>query len=426
MNLQQALSYIHSTTWLGSRPGLERTRELLRRMGEPQKRLRFLHIAGTNGKGSTAAMLASILRQAGYRTGLYTSPYITHFSERMQVDGIPISDEALCQITEFVRPLAEAMEQGPTEFELITCIALEFFARSGCDLVVLEAGMGGALDSTNVIDTPECAILCRIGLDHTEYLGSTLAEIAATKAGIFKPGGLCVTYPAEPEVEAVYARAAAERQLDWRRADFSRLAPRSHDLTGQRFDFGPLQNLFLPLLGENQLCNAAVALTAVLALRERGWQISDRQLAEGLAQVRWPGRFELLRPSGPLFLVDGGHNPQCIQALAENLRSYLPGRRLTLLAGVMADKDAAAMFAQLQPLAAQAVTVTPDNPRAMPAPQLAQLLTACGIPAQAASSVRAGVRAACALAGPEGAVVALGSLYMVGEIRQCVLEGDWK
>lgn len=174
MNLNEALTYIHSNAWRGSVPGLSRTFELLRRMGNPQKKLRFIHIAGTNGKGSTAAMLESIFRAAGYRTGLYTSPYITRFHERMQVNGLPISDDELCAITACIQPFADSMEDVPTEFELITCIAMEYFARSGCEIVVLEAGMGGALDSTNVIDCPECAVICTIGLDHTEYLGRTI------------------------------------------------------------------------------------------------------------------------------------------------------------------------------------------------------------------------------------------------------------
>ena len=186
MNAQQAIEYIHSVCWKGSVPGLSRTFELLEKMGNPQKKLKFVHIAGTNGKGSTAAMTASILRKAGYCTGLYTSPYIYTFHERMQVDGQMITDEELVAITEFVKPLAESMDDTPTEFELVTCIGFEFFKRRGCDIVVLEVGMGGALDSTNVISTPEVAVITNIGLDHTDYLGSTLEEIALTKAGEIK------------------------------------------------------------------------------------------------------------------------------------------------------------------------------------------------------------------------------------------------
>ena len=198
MTLNEALDYIHSVNWRGSIPGLSRTRELLHRIGNPQDRLRYVHVAGTNGKGSTCAMLASILQKAGFRTGLYTSPYINRFNERMQIDGEPIGDDELCEITAYIRPHAETMADLPTEFELVTCIGFEYFARHECDIVILECGMGGEFDATNVIRTPECAVLCTIGLDHMQVLGSTHTEIARTKAGIFKPGGVCVTYPALP------------------------------------------------------------------------------------------------------------------------------------------------------------------------------------------------------------------------------------
>ena len=187
MNAEQAIAYIHSVCWKGSIPGLGRTQELLEKMGNPEKKLKFVHIAGTNGKGSTAAMTASILSKAGYRTGLYTSPYIYRFHERIQVDGVEISDEDLTEITEYVKPLADSMAQSPTEFELVCCIAFEYFYRKKCDIVVLEVGMGGAWDATNVIEVPEVAVITNIGLDHTEYLGDTVEKIAETKSGIFKP-----------------------------------------------------------------------------------------------------------------------------------------------------------------------------------------------------------------------------------------------
>ena len=206
MTYQEALSYIHSVCWKGSVPGLSRTRELLERIGNPQNQLKFIHIAGTNGKGSTAAMLASVFRAAGYCTGLYTSPFILCFNERMQVNGEMISDEELAEITEFVRPHAEAMQDHPTEFELVTVIAMEYFKRHKCDIVSLEVGLGGELDSTNVISTPEASVICNIGLDHTEILGDTLEKIASAKAGIIK-GGDAVIYRGKESVEQVFADA---------------------------------------------------------------------------------------------------------------------------------------------------------------------------------------------------------------------------
>lgn len=420
MNAQEAIAYIHSVSWKGSVPGLSRTRALLEKMGNPERKLQFIHIAGTNGKGSTAAMLASVLHAAGYRAGLFTSPYITRFEERMQVDGQEISPEELAEITAWIRPLAESCPEAPTEFELVTCVALEFFARRQCDIVVLEAGMGGALDSTNVIPCPACAVICNIGLDHTQFLGDTLEAIAETKAGIFKQGGTCVTYPASPSVEAVFAAAAQARQLDWHPVRFDSLCSIRHDLSGQRFDFGRHKNLQLPLLGQMQLHNAAVALTVLDCLQQKGWRkITEEAIHRGIAEVSWPGRFELLRRN-PLFLVDGGHNPQCMQALVENLQRYLPGRQLVALTGVMADKDYTAMYDQIAPYCARFIAVTPDNPRAMTASDLAKVLARYGKPVETAESVEAGVQRAIDLAGPDGVCLAFGSLYMVGAIREAV------
>ena len=421
MNVSEALSYIHSVCWKGSIPGLSRTRELLAKMGNPEKKLRFVHIAGTNGKGSTAAMLAAILRQAGYVTGLYTSPYIIKFHERMQVNGEMISDEELCTITEYIRPLAESMTESPTEFELVTCIAMEYFVRRGCQIVVMEVGMGGELDSTNVIAAPEASVICNIGLDHTEVLGDTLEKIAQQKAGIIKPGCPAVIYRAAPSVEAVFEEKCRAVGSELHKADFDAIRLHTHDLTGQVFDFGRFQALHLPLLGEHQLKNAAVVLTTADVLKARGWAITDENIRQGLATVRWPGRFELLRKD-PLFIVDGGHNPQCIEALVQNIRQYLAGRPLTVLTGVLADKDYHCMYADVaRQFAARFVTVTPPNPRALDAQALAEYLRQFGKPVTACDSVDAGVREAIRQAGPDGVVLAYGSLYMVGDIEAAVL-----
>lgn len=415
MTYNEALTYIHSVCWKGSIPGLSRTQELLHRLGDPQKKLKFVHIAGTNGKGSTAAMLDSILRAAGYRCGLYTSPFITCFNERMQVEGNMISDEELATITELVKPHAEAMEDHPTEFELVTAIAMMFFARQNCDVVVLEVGMGGELDSTNIIDTPEVSVITNIGYDHMEVLGNTLEEIAAAKAGIIK-GGDTVLYRCAPSVEAVFENRCRETGARLHKADFDSLRLKQATFEGQCFDCGKREDIFLPLLGQHQLRNAAVVLSAVDALTAKGWKISEEELRTGLKNVSWPGRFELLRKD-PIFFVDGGHNPQCIEALARNIADYLPGRPITALTGVMADKDYADMYRIVEPYITRFVTVTPCNPRALPAQQLAEDLCRYGKAATACESVEEGVRTAIAQTEPEGAVVAFGSLYMVGDIR---------
>ena len=292
MTLDEALHYIHSVCWKGSVPGLERISALLDKMGHPERRLKFIHVTGTNGKGSTCAMLASMFTKAGYKTGLYTSPYLIRFNERIQIDGVQIPDEEICEITEYIKPLADSIFEQPTEFEMVTALGFEYFARHNCDLVVCEVGMGGEFDATNVILPPEVAIICNIGLDHTEVLGDTLEKIAATKSGIIKPGCDAVIYRETPSVEAVIEARCKEVGATLHKADFADIHLLSHDLTGQVFDWERFHALKLPLLGDHQLHNAAVALTAATVMQQRGWHLTDEHIREGLASVRWPGRFE--------------------------------------------------------------------------------------------------------------------------------------
>lgn len=419
MNAEQAIAYIHSVCWKGSIPGLGRTQELLEKMGNPEKKLKFVHIAGTNGKGSTAAMTASILRKAGYRTGLYTSPYIYRFHERIQVDGVEISDEELAEITEYVKPLADSMAQSPTEFELVCCIAFEYFYRKKCEIVVLEVGMGGAWDATNVIEVPEVAVITNIGLDHTEYLGDTVEKIAETKSGIFKPHGHAVVYRSTPSVEAVYERVCAERDVSLRKADFEGLVLKAHTLEGQVFDCGSRKNLVLPLLGDHQLHNASVVLSIADTLIGEGWKISEQNIYDGIRDVRWPGRFDIVCRK-PLFIIDGGHNPQCIEALVKNIQDYLAGKKVIALTGVLADKDYADMYKPVMPLVDRFACITPPNPRKLEAEQLARYLRQAGAQAQASESILDGVKKAMDLAGEDGVVLCFGSLYSIGGIRDAL------
>ena len=423
MNVNEALKYIHSICWMGVRPGLGRTRELLEKMGNPEKKLKFIHIAGTNGKGSTAAMLERVLREAGYRTGLYTSPYILRFNERMQVCGQEISDEELAAITEYIQPLAESMQEHPTEFELVTCIAMEYFARHACEIVVLEVGLGGELDSTNVIDAPEAAVIVNIGLDHMQVLGNTVEEIAQAKAGIIKDGCDCVLYQQEPGVENVIRRSCEDHGARLHRAAMDDLTPVSHGLEGQVFDWKALKGLHIPLLGEHQLHNACTVLTTLETLQNRGWSIPEPAIRTGLEKVSWPGRFQLMRKN-PLFIIDGGHNAQCLEALVRAIRDYLPGRKLTFLNGCMADKDYGEMFRMLAPFAKEFVTVTPDNPRSLPAEELARHLERYELPVCACASVAGGVQTAIEHAGPDGVVCACGSLYMISAICEALEKID--
>ena len=413
MNAAEAIAYIESCTWSATRLGLERTQQLLSAMGDPQKQLRFIHVAGSNGKGSTCAMLASILQDAGYRTGLYTSPYIQTFFERIQINGVNIPPEALADITDRVRRIADAMEDHPSQFELVTAIAMEYYAQENCDVVVLEVGMGGALDSTNAIDAPEIAVITNIGLEHTEYLGSTLEAIAETKGGIIKTGCSCIAYPSEPIVLDTLESLCRQRNVPFRVADADRIVPEQDSLNGQIFSFHGWKHLKLPLLGAHQLNNAAVALSVIEALRDRGWQIDDDAVFSGFAHTRWPARLEVLHKA-PLFLLDGGHNPQCAAALAQAIRTYLPGQAITFLLGVLADKDSDTMLDLIAPFEASYICLTPNNPRALTAEALAEKLRLRGKNAVPAASVTEGIRAALETGSP---VVAFGSLYLAGEIR---------
>ena len=416
MNANEAIAYIHSVFWKGSIPGLSRTQELLQKMGNPEKKLKFVHIAGTNGKGSTAAMTASILRKAGYRTGLYTSPYIYRFNERMQVDGVEITDEELVAVTEYVKPLADSMEESPTEFELVCCIAFEYFVRKQCDIVVLEVGMGGAFDATNVIETPEVAVITNIGLDHTEVLGDTLEKIAETKAGIFKENGHAVIYRGTPSVEAVFERVCAEKNTVLEKADFDSLNLKKHTLDGQVFDCGDCKDLVLPLLGDHQLHNASVVLSVVDTLKQIGWNISEQNIRDGLRDVQWPGRFDIITRS-PLFIIDGGHNPQCIEALVKNIEDYLKDRKVVAITGVLADKDYADMYVPVMPYIQKFVCITPPNPRKLEGMELAKYLRNKGADAVGSETIEDGVKIALELAGDDCVILCFGSLYSIGSIR---------
>ena len=416
MTVNQATEYIHSKFRKGATPGLHRVRELLGLLGNPEKGLKFVHIAGTNGKGSTAAMTASILNRAGYRAGLFTSPFIYRFHERIQFCGEQISDADLVDVVEYVQGFAETMAEPPTEFELVVGIAMEYYARKKADIVVLEVGMGGEKDATNAIEVPEVAVITNIGLDHTDALGNTLEEIAAAKAGIFKEGGSAVVYRGTPGVEAVYEQVCREKNLTLRKADFETLLRREHSLEGQVFDCGERKGLKLPLLGDHQMYNASVVLSTVDALKERGWMITEEHIRDGLATVTWPGRFDIVCRE-PLFIIDGGHNPQCVEALVKNIRDYLAGRRVIALVGVLADKDYGEMFRPVMELVEEFVCVTPDSPRKLEAKLLAQYLRANGARAEGFDDMNGGVAAALEKAGEQGVVLCFGSLYSIGDIK---------
>ncbi len=421
MTYKEALDYIHSVNWRGSRPGLSRITALLEKIGNPEKALRCIHIAGTNGKGSTSAMLTSVLTEAGYRVGLFTSPFIERFNERIMIGKEPISDDDLCELLSRVAPIAEAMDDKPTEFELITALGFLYFKEQAVDLVVLEVGMGGRLDSTNVIEAPLLSIITGIALDHMAVLGDTLEKIAAEKAGIIKERCPVLYGGEENSVRTVIEQRAKEKKAPFYTTDRSTLFVKKSDLFGSVFDYQDLRELSISLSGLYQTRNAATVLTAVALLEKEGLAISDRAIRTGLLKTRWRARFEVLSKE-PLFVFDGSHNPQGVTAAAESIGRYFD-KKVLLLTGVMADKDYRDMAKTLFPYVEQVFCITPNNPRALSSKALAAVYREVGLSAEAFDDVKAGVTAAFLAARAEGsAVVALGSLYMYGEVKAALFE----
>lgn len=417
MDYRQAVEFVESSSIVRERYGLEKLQQALHLLGDPHHHTEFVHIAGTNGKGSTAAMTASVLQTAGYRTGLYTSPHLMRYNERMQIDGVPISDEDFVEAASQVQRVCEQLGGVPIVFEVLTLMALWYFAQQHCDIVVLEVGIGGLLDSTNVIPSPKVAIITQLGMDHTETLGNTLEEIAAQKGGIVKEGTPTVMALQEPSAVAVVQQICDQHHAPLALADPERLRVLDASVAGQMLEDREYGKLMLPLAGAHQRKNAANVLEAVAMLRTQGYRISDDDVREGIAKTVWPARFERLS-TAPDFILDGGHNPQCLHAATAALREYYPGQKVVFLVGMMADKDTDHMLAEMASIAKSFVCIRPDSPRAMQPQLLAQQLTErFHLPACARGSVREGIAEATRQAGKEGVVCALGSLYLAGEVR---------
>ena len=418
MTANEAIAYLDTYYLNVTKPDLNRIITLMDALGNPHKGLRCIHVAGTNGKGSTCAMVECMLREAGYRTGLFTSPHLIRYNERMKICGVPIPDDELAAIVEELKPVAESTGLVFCEFEMTTAVGIMWFARKNCDIVVMEVGLGGLFDATNVIDCPECAVITNIGLDHTAILGNTVEEVAANKAGIIKSGGDVAVYRSGENIEAVFAARCEEVGARIHLADFDSIRSIRSSLEGQVFDCGERKELQLGLLGEHQMKNACVALTVIDILRTKGWNVSEENIRTALADVHWPVRFQVMQKD-PLFILDGGHNTQCIESLAVNLRTLLPGKYLVLLMGVLGDKDIDAMGDELAELAAEFVTITPESSRALPAEELAKLLKSEGKPVTVGGEIADGIEIALRHAAEhDGAVCCVGSLYQAGEVLE--------
>ena len=423
MNYQESLDYILGTPNPGGVYERNVMQSLLEKLGDPHKGVKYVHIAGTNGKGTTSAFVASVLREAGYKTGLYTSPFIQRFNERIQVNGAQIPDEDLARITTRIADTVPAvMAEGrrrPTIFELITALGFCWFKEQQCDVVVLEVGMGGRLDATNAIMDEDSLVsaMVNIGFDHMEFLGDTLPLIAGEKAGIIKEKGDVVVYGQSPEVEKVFYDKAMEKHATYTRSDNETAVVKQMDVTGTVFRFGPWRDMKIRLLGRYQVRNACTALTILERLRFHGFRFTDAQVYAGMEKAIWPGRAELLRQE-PTVIVDGAHNPQGFEALMETMELLFPGKKLRIVLGVLADKDFNAGIDIAIPHALKFYAVTPPSYRALDAGELAaDIRQKADVPVVPYENIPAAIEAALSESAEDDVVCILGSLYQVGDVR---------
>ena len=426
MNYIEARVYLDEVSKYGSVLGLESMRELLHRLGDPQNELKFIHISGTNGKGSVLAYLSTILTGAGYRTGRYISPTLFSYRERIQVDGEYIEKESLARHVTAIAAAAEEMQKAglpsPTVFEMETALAFLYFKEKRCDIVTLEVGCGGLLDATNVITTTLMEVIASISMDHTDLLGDTLAKIAAQKAGIIKPDTMVVSAQQKSEAAQVIEDTCKEQHCTLQMVDESKISNVHYGAEGQTFSYKTWENVAISLAGSYQIKNAALALEGVEALRKLGYALSDQQVREGLLHTAWRGRFTTLRRD-PTVIIDGAHNPAAALELKESLERYFPGKTLYFVMGMFKDKDYAQVIDLTAPLARHIITVeTPGNPRALPARELAEAVGKVNPSVEWADSVAHGIEKALAMAGKEDAVIVFGSLSFLGEAADAVNE----
>jgi len=427
MNITEAINYIEATNKFGTRLGLESMKNLLNEMGNPQDKLKFIHVAGTNGKGSTSAMIAATLKTAGYNTGLFTSPFLEKFNERVQLNNVPIDDESLIAATSFVKEKIDILlaqgEPNPTEFELVTAVGLQFFYQKKADIVVLEVGMGGRLDATNIIKDPVAVAIMSISLDHTDYLGETLAEIAFEKASIIKEGSDVVVYPQEPAALKAILDFAKTKNASALVVNPDDIAIKSFDGHAQMLKYSgahlDLDEFKLNLLGNHQSLNCLTALEVIALLIKKGYHITADHIKTALSTVTFPGRFEIFLES-PVVLIDGAHNSNGIQAFVKNMALYFPGKKINLYFGMLADKDIEESLSYLVPIATTIHTLTPNSYRAMPAATMAALIhDTYGKTVDFYDTMADAVKS-IDLTKKDDVNVFVGSLYMIGEARTLI------
>lgn len=430
MNYKEAMAYVEEVGQYGMVMGLSSMRELCARLGNPQDQLRFVHIAGTNGKGSVLAYVSTVLQKAGYRTGRYSSPAVCDYREIFQVDGRTITQSGLCKYMEQVKSAAETMTaEGlphPTTFEVETAVAFLYFLDKKCEIVVLETGLGGAEDATNVIETTLVAAFVSISRDHMGILGDSLEQIAVVKSGIIKNKCCVISVKQQPEVMKVLRQAALLRKAKFFTADAGRTKNIRYGVTKQHFSYDKYKNLEIAMPGRVQIENAVAAVEIITALGKMGFLVKEEALRQGLSLARWRGRFDVIAKK-PLFIADGAHNEDAARRLAESIRLYFAGRRIIYIMGMLKDKEYDKVLLNTFDLAEHIITVTPPvSGRAMPAYDLAQAASEYHNSVTVADSVQEAVEIAFLLAGKdkETVIIAFGSLSYLGELINVVEHRD--
>lgn len=420
MTYEKAIEKIHSLLTLGSRPGLDRILQLLERMGNPQDKLKYIHVAGTNGKGSTCAMLSSMLIAAGYKTGLFISPYITDFRERIQINNCMISESELANAVEDTFPIVEQLSREGiviTEFEYVNALQFYIHSNAKCDVVVLETGMGGLLDCTNVIKPPLCSVITTIGLDHTAVLGDTIEKISMQKCGIMKSGSLAVTSNQEQTAMKIIEKTAIDKKIPLAKSESIKLDSINQTLSGSSFEYNGTK-ISLHLAGAHQIENCKTALATIEILRVNDLiSITDEQIATGLSRAENPARMELLSEN-PVVLLDGAHNPNGINALCSAIKDFLNDKHIICIMGMLADKDIDSSLALLKGTIDTVFTVPVKNPRALSSEELAEKCSKIFNDVTSFDNAEEAFDKAYNMAKKDGsAVIICGSLYLAGEVR---------
>lgn len=423
MNCNEAIEYIHSLEKFGIKPGMERIRALCSELGNPQDKLKIIHVAGTNGKGSTSTMISNILRKSGYNTGLFISPYVTDFRERIQYNGNMIEKNELAECVEKVKYAIEKLslqDIQPTEFEAVTAAAFLYYQKKKCDFVVLEVGLGGKLDSTNVINAPYVSVLTSISMDHTAILGDTIEKIAAEKCGIIKFGAETVAYPFQNEKAMEIIRKTCDEKCNSLKIpDIGNLEIKEERIEGTLAFYDGIE-FNLPLAGEHMIYNACTAIEAVRSLSRFGINVSDDTISKGIESSVMPGRMELIKKK-PAIILDGGHNEGCAEALSAFINKHLKNKRIVMVSSMMADKDYLSYLSIVAPFAETFIATKADVPRALESSELmksaARFCSNCyDIP-----NPQKAISAAQNILQPDDALIICGSFYLAGEIRENLL-----